>query len=255
MTAIQFTGKILPLSCVVTLDPIPPVSCYMPDSESRVSYRVSIKYSNVTVDCDCTNYDEKRDLIPVFIRAIDVARAPVDLFAFSKGMGFFLVLDAYRNSAGVIHPMVLIDEATAALATSVNSLPPEKMYELLQMLMLEPPFYRVFRDLNRVLTDTHVSAQYSFRAIEGVRHLLSPLEPNKNKSWERLRDVLGIRRSYIDPLTERSFGPRHGDSTHIPGSVQADLVKRAWTIVNRYIEFRLRGGTDPLPTTEFPELT
>jgi hypothetical protein len=254
MKMIQFSGRVLPPSYEITLDPIPQVSCFFPDFNMRVGFRVAVRESIVTVDCYCPEFDPDVHFIPIYIRAIDVARAPIDVFAFGKGLGFFLIIDSMKNSDGTISPLPLMDPSLEALATAITRLSPEKFRELLGQVMLEPALYRLLRDLNRVLTETHVAPQCAFRAIEGIRHLISPNEANKIKSWERLRSLLRISRSYLSLVTDHSIAPRHGQTVHVPGRIQADLVQRAWSITNRYFEFRLRGGIEPLPESEFPTL-
>lgn len=91
------------------------------------------------------------------------------------------------------------------------------------------------------------------RAIEHIRNMIAPDEDRKI-AWQIMRETLNIGQNYLEPLSKASAGPRHGD-------FRTDLLKagdarrRAWRVMNRYLEFRKRGGPDALPLSEFPLLT
>jgi hypothetical protein len=69
-----------------------------------------------------------------------------------------------------------------------------------------------------------------------------------------MRRNLHIDRAYLDFITDQSIGSRHGDPQHIPGGPVTETVRRAWVVMNRYLEYRKRGN-GPLTAPEFPLLT
>jgi hypothetical protein len=58
---------------------------------------------------------------------------------------------------------------------------------------------------------------------------------------------------YLKFVTDQLAPPRHGDLTHIPGTITREVAARAWTVFNRCREYRKR-GSQPLPSSEFPIL-
>jgi hypothetical protein len=69
-----------------------------------------------------------------------------------------------------------------------------------------------------------------------------------------MRENLRVDRSYLQLITDQSKAPRHGDVQAIEALVTEEVAKRCWTIMNRYFEFKKRGGS-PLPLSEYPLLT
>jgi hypothetical protein len=86
-----------------------------------------------------------------------------------------------------------------------------------------------------------------------LRHIVSPSTP-KGQAWRHLRDALNISEPYLKLITDVSTGPRHGDPTHIPGDMTVEITRRAWTIMNRFFEYKKRNA-GALPLIEFPLLS
>jgi hypothetical protein len=91
------------------------------------------------------------------------------------------------------------------------------------------------------------------RAIEALAQIISPGERNDNKRWIKLRDALNLSKPYLMVITEHSKGPRHGNYFEPRTVPDEDIRMRAWTIMNRFLEYRKRGAIG-LPLSEFPLL-
>ena len=66
-----------------------------------------------------------------------------------------------------------------------------------------------------------------------------------------MRSNLNVDEKYLKFVTGLSHGPRHGNrAKRLPERDLAETLNRAWTIMDRYLAFRRRGG-QPLPLTEF----
>jgi hypothetical protein len=87
--------------------------------------------------------------------------------------------------------------------------------------------------------------------IEHIRHIMAPGRDRK-VGWEIMRNTLNIDKDYLESVSKTSVGPRHGDFS--PEFLNSNARIRAWTVMNRYLEFRKRGGKDALPLSEFPLL-
>jgi hypothetical protein len=92
------------------------------------------------------------------------------------------------------------------------------------------------------------------RAVEGIRELMSKPNSNTKQAWQHFRDTLRLDRTYVDPITDISKDSRHGKFVHIHGDEENEIIPRSWRIMDRFFEFRKRGGVDSLPVERFPIL-
>jgi hypothetical protein len=200
---------------------------------------------------DLNQFDSAIHLTPIAMRAHDVARAAVDLVCFATGNGYTFVLETWTDLSGVIRPVAPQQPALAALSTSIAA--PADFHKVLRLVVTDPPLFMALRDLIEAITQWHRAPTSAARAVEAMRHSMTPNQERK-KQWENFCRNLQLERSYIEPITDTSTGPRHGDPEHIPGQITTDVATRAWTIMNRYLEFKKRGGDGPLASSEFPIL-
>jgi hypothetical protein len=68
-----------------------------------------------------------------------------------------------------------------------------------------------------------------------------------------LQRALQATQESIQPITDASRGPRHGDLAYIPGEITSDITRRSWILMNRFLEYKRRGDK-PLPAEEFAVL-
>ena len=84
-------------------------------------------------------------------------------------------------------------------------------------------------------------------------NLIATPDMPRKKAWAKFRESLRIDENYILLITDYSKAARHGNREYVPGPIAGEIVRRAWAIMNRFFEFRMRGN-QPLPITEFPVL-
>jgi hypothetical protein len=216
-----------------------------------LSFDIQITEGNVTVDCETNRFVEKTDFIQIYRRALDLSRAAVDLFAFSTGSGVTVFLEKFTKPDSTITDILPGDPSLHPLSTSIVSGAGD-FEMLLGILLTEPTLFRALRDLIEAITLPHVGAMSAARAMEGLRHLLAPKKDRK-QGWVIMSKALNISDAYLRVITTQSIGPRHADPTFIPGTITTDVVRKAWTIMNRYFEYRKRGRKS-LPLSDFPSL-
>jgi hypothetical protein len=68
-----------------------------------------------------------------------------------------------------------------------------------------------------------------------------------------LQAILNSSERYLEPLSEESRGPRHGNYFEQASTDDDVLRERAWTLMNRFIGYLKRDKTK-LPDSEFPRL-
>jgi hypothetical protein len=213
---------------------------------------VQIQNNAVVIEVDLEYFDPKH-FTNLVMRAYDTVRGAVDLLSFTNGTGFTFLLETWTDPEGATKPLAAVQPELAALSTSVAT--PANFSDVLRIVVTDPPLFMALRDLIEAITQWHQAPITAARAIERLRHSVAPNETVRKKQWDKLGDVLQLHENYTKIIRETSIGPRHGDPTHIPGTIISEVALRAWVIMNRYLEFRKRGGTNPLPASEFPLLT
>lgn len=258
MPKLQILGRTLPSTAIVNTSGLPETNWKALDLDLDMTFRMQIVNSVVSVDIQINKWDASEDLTPVYMRALDIARAAVDLCSFRDGIGLTVVLETLVGPDGTRSELLLQQSELAGLASSLqNKTPPatadqNNFDKVLRHVLTNPQLIRALHDLTEVLSQTHISPIACGRAMEGIRHFIAPgLE--RKKGWAKMNETLRIDRAYLDLITDTSIGPRHADPAHISGVICIDICKRAWVIMDRFFEYLKRGG-HPLPESEFPTL-
>jgi hypothetical protein len=253
MPTVELTGKVLPSVMNIAVNDIPPVNWTAAEIGLTMCFALRIENSTVSVKCKLNRFNDA-DIHPIYIRALDLARGAVDLVAFAAGVGLTVTLDTFINPDGGSTPILLKDDRLSTLCTAFRINAPDGAFvHVLTLVLKEPSLFMALNDLITAITLPHHAPTNCARAIERLRNLIAPNRSRKN-GWSDLRQSLQIDRNYLEFITTHSEGPRHGDPTHIPGTVTTEVTRRSWVIMNRFLEFRKRGGS-PLSISEFPMLT
>jgi hypothetical protein len=213
---------------------------------------LAIQNNLVTIDIDGQRFED-RYFTALAMRAYDTARATVDLLCFATGNGLTFLLETWIDPNGITRPVASIQPALGELATAVNG--GSNFNDALWILLSDPLLFIALRGLIDGITQWHQAPITAARSIERLRNLVMPGEKDRRKQWKKLGEVLQLAETYTKLIRDTSIGPRHGDPTHIPGAITTEVATRAWIIMNRYFEFRKRGGVNPLPASDFPLLT
>lgn len=110
---------------------------------------------------------------------------------------------------------------------------------------------RALSDVAAMLTWGHYTPIAAGRVAESILRMLTG--GRSPADWEKMRAILRIDRAYIQLLTDRAVAPRHGHREYVDGATNRTLAERAWTLMNRYLAYRL-GGNKELPPQSFPVL-
>lgn len=256
MPRIRFTGRVLPAAFHISIDNLPSVAWR--DEElvqlgiGEPTCHTKIQNSIVTADCEVNQFEKEKHLMPLYMRALDLVRVPVNLMSVGTGTGLSVILDQLIEPNGNATALAPEQPTLAALVPSISAT--TAGYDaVLRLVIPEYPILHVLHDLAEAITQTHVAPTNCGRAIDGLRHAIAP-SVSRDEQWKSLRDNLRVEKAYLRIITDLSTGPRHADPTHIPGPVVKDVVERTWIVMNRYFEF-LKRGKQPLPETEFPILS
>lgn len=251
MLTVHFHGQVLPRPAQISVSNIPLVSWTVPEHDLELHYTLTIKQSVVHVIVTANKFDTKEHLVALYMRALDLTRSAVDLIGFVKGMGLVVHLDRFVDSDGKSMELVFNDESLVPLCTAYQI--DDGFSEMLSILLASHPIAAQLRNLIESITIPHVSLVNCARAVEGLRQIMAPAESNDSSAWKLMRDALNVDEAYLKLITGKSKGPRHGGTSHVPGTVTSEVTKRAWNVMNRFLEYKKRNDT-PLPQSEFPML-
>jgi hypothetical protein len=250
MQIIRFLGEVIPR--------VPSVTLPVPISARRVSIvhsglemvnSCSIRDSQIEVVCRVIAGRWQDDFVHVLARAIDLPRTIVDLIAFKQGRGLEVHIDRFIDEQGVLHTLGTEVDGLAELCTAYG------LAHLDDVLDLVLPTHRLafaLHDLSVAATHTHDTRVRCGRAIDALRVLIAPGLP-PNKGWPLVHDALKVDKEYLSFITGHSQGVRHGDHDDYDSADSTVLLRRSWTVMNRYLEY-LKRGRKPLPESEFPLL-
>ena len=249
MPRFEFRGRVRPEALPLSVD-------YAPTYERQenhpdipnAAYTVRVTEGRVTVVAETLTEDvQGPDFL--FIPALDFAGSLVQAAGFSMGVPFDVVFDEVELPDGRVQPVVFRDRRLAELCTVIAD---EATFEAVaHLVMTDLALGQALSDLLQSLARPHYSPISCGRVADSlVRMIAGGKGP---KEWAQMREVLRVDEAYVKLLTDQSKPHRHGDRITVEAVVTQELAARAWTMMNRYIAFRLGGGS-PLTDPEFPLL-
>lgn len=252
MTILHLTGRVLPEHPRITYT-FPRMIFGVPD-QLHLHYELAIEESEVklTVEIETTSLPQE-----VLLAAITVAvRQLINLVGFKYGIGFWVHLEAFSGPSGKTY----LTQDPAPLPDASHLRKGGYSDELFNILS-DWNVSLALNDLLQTLREPTYVAVNSARAVEGLRYAIAPdlsaLAADKRDKalWEAFHKALRTTPSYVRVITDAARNPRHGN--RIPDGetteVNTEIARRAWAIMYRYVDFRMRGNT--LPEGEFPILT
>ena len=249
MLTVHFLGKVFPEELQVSVGHTPIIKWEDVEIGLTMEFTCRIVKSRIDVECKLNRFTAE-DFVPAYMRALDLCRASVDVIAFAKGCGLTVYLDTFVGPNGVKSIIAFKDDRLPPLCTAFTLT--EGVDKIHNMVLQEPGLFMALNDLIVAITLPHVSPVNCARAMERLRHLIASPGSSDKRAWQQMRDTLQIDKPYLRFITKHSTDPRHGRPVRIPGAVTNEVIRRAWIIMNRYLEYRKRTG--PLPEKDFPLL-
>jgi hypothetical protein len=256
MPTVHFLGKVVPSNHYsTTMWDLPEVTYGSPDLNLQVSATVQIQGSAVDVKCEVNRWDSLA-MTHVHKVAYDLARTAVNFVCFATGLNLVVFFDELIDPDGNKTGFIIHHPALGALCTCYTlgeHAAVTEMGTIIKLVIAEPQLFLALDDLITAGGHHHLLTVNSARAIEGLRHAMCGNAGDRNDQWKQFRTNLNLSLDYLMLITGTSASGRHGDGQYIPGTVTEEIMKRSWTIMNRFLEFKKRGG-QPLPLSEFPVL-
>jgi hypothetical protein len=254
MPKVQFLGRVLPQAISVSLPGH--VVLWKDDANKtglEATFRVQIAGSIVNVETETNRYSIA-DVSELYKQACEITRASVNLVMFAIGHELFVYIDTLIDPDGL--PFVMVgrhDPALAKYCTAFSLSEADAFHKMRIMVTDNHVLSKAFDDLADILrSPQHVAPVNCARVIDGIRTLISP-HLEKSAAWRAMQEALNIDKDFQQWISKQSEGPRHADPTYIPGSTCAEIARRTWEIMNRYLEYRKRGN-QRLTGPDFPLL-
>jgi hypothetical protein len=248
---IHFLGSILPEITGLTVHHHVKTTWPIPELEITPLFEVEVADSKIDVKREVSTYDPDRHFMALFTRAQDLCRVDANISAFATGFGIRAILSSVVEPGGVERPLLIHYERLAELCTASKLDRGFNEAHLLVINNIRVNF--ILNDLINALMVPHSQAINCARVMDGIKHYIAPDEKYDKNSWRRMQNTLNIDESYIKKITDASRDARRGK---IPVLTNQDpILERSGAIMNRFIEYLKRGGSQPLPIAEFPSLT
>ena len=201
---------------------------------------VTIAVSQVTAVFEAEN--EVSDLNTLKNYVADAVRVEVDTLGYLNGCGYEVEI-VQLIPAEATTPLVF-GVGIPALGSDSSELP-SRFLEIMQVFQDPRGSYlqRCFADLREAIRSPKDTGFFCYRGIEALRQffvLESGAKGHKN-SWDELRQALGVERATIDYVKDFADPVRHGAAKPIADHERAEVFRKTWAVVARFIEFAKRG--------------
>lgn len=245
MPNVKFLGVVLP-SRGLQLHNLHPLG-FRYASGLTADFRVDVRDSKITVDCELNRYDQS-EFEMLHLHVFHIVRALVDVVAFTSGNGYTTTLQDFIDPDGTPLRIQAQDLSLANICTITP-------IDLLS-LVIDFEVSEILHTLTSTLQQPYLWPVNSARAIEAMARLVVPNEQNPKRRWTEFRAALRISAPYLQLISQVSTEPRHGNLQELlrPDPMYYQVRQRAWTVMNRFLEFRKRGSLQALPAAEFQEL-
>ncbi len=253
MPAVSLTGLILPRGLNLNISPTSTFTAKNLPNGLSMTCAVAVQKSDVVVDCELNQFEPRRDLIHVWTHGSYIARTLLSVHGFARGCGLSVVLDGIIDVDGKLKPVLPLDFELAALCSAFSLKSDEK--SISELVASDKNLALALTDIVQANSNSFAIPVNCGRAIEALRQYFYLPEHKKERepSWQKMNGSLNLTRDYVGYIMSRSVGPRHGSTEGFDGDVTMEILRRTWTITNRYISFR-RASDTPLSPDAFPTL-
>ncbi len=251
MTTVRFAGRVVPPNLKLQVE----ANSQRQDNDLNylMTYHITIDDAVITADCDVEDYSRDK-ILRMLLGAIDITQGIVDIASFRLGAHFVVYFEGFQEPHGPVVPFRTGQPELAELCTAYE-IDDQSFVDIMRLVFSEPDFAFALRDLIDGTSAPRKIVPLCARSVETIRHMIRPSQTDqqRKRAWVSLQDVLNVTRAYREKITVESRGPRHGIYEAVPAELTQEIAQRAWTLMNRFIEFRKRGN-NLLPLDEFPLL-
>jgi hypothetical protein len=251
---IRFIGHVFPRGVLLNAE-LPDLDWIYQEGNATFSFKTKINNSTINVECSVETYRDNF-FNEAYKRAIDLTRTACGLATFALGEGFVCVLEFVIMPNGVPVTLRFNDPNLSGLTKSYSLNPTSENYakfqQIAQLIVTDPKLLATLHDLTEVVAIPHLGAVNAGRVVDSIRRQMFPSLKDA-PAWQAMQRELNVSREYQEYISRVSKGPRHGERMFVSGQISQEVVRRAWVIFDRFLEY-LRRGSIRLTDPEFPEL-
>jgi len=248
MQTIRFRGRVLPEPAEISINSAPTVHWKVDEWQFAIETVCRIEKSKIDVTCHLPNWRSEY-FDEVYRRAFDLCRAMVDVVGFKMTWGLTVIFDTFETPDGNITSLLLRAPQLEQLCTAFSL---EQGFDAVCRHVLQRPLlFMAMRELITAISLPHVAPVECARAIDRLKNLIATPGSKDKAAWQQLRDTLRINETYLKYISDASANPRHGQPGHTSGIITTEATRRAWVVMNRYLEYLVR-GEQPLDPVAFP---
>jgi hypothetical protein len=256
MPTIHYLGDVVPSNHIkLTATGMPQPHYHSTEFGIDADINVSIIDSIVDVTCTMSRYEPSH--FPHLHKiAFDMARATVHLYTFASGNTLAVIFNWFIDVDGTKRPLLIQHQQLAQFCKAFSLTPGPGEWGIGEAANVVFSDHMVFTALDHLVgavshhSETVVNCA---RAIETLRTAVALPGASRKDAWEQFRTALNIDKKFLKLVTDTSTNGRHGQETFIPGEVTGEIIRRAWIVMNRFLEFRKK-GSQPLSSLDFPLL-
>lgn len=216
------------------------------DPHGAAHMRLEVRDGWFRLDVLASSYD---DCSYCIAKSHEYLMAIIAAHGFAEARGFQVVMESFEADGAE----QFFSWGDPAIRSHIASLSlPQGFAEMLvdaSLKNFELSF--AIQDLITAIRTSNYCEIASGRAVEVVRtQFPAPTEP---AAWELMRKHLNLTKEYLQFVTHKSQSPRHGRRLSSADGSGMEVMKRAWTVVCRYVEYARR-GEGPLKEPEFMKL-
>jgi hypothetical protein len=252
MPVVKLIGEVFPRGYELSITTIPSAQWKSDELGLDLQFVMTLQKSKIEMSVHCNRYSEE-DRHQIYLVAYDVARTAVEIVAFKMGVAFSVIFSKSITPDGIERNVIM---EYPWLAEECTSFDPANLIDFIavyQMAISDHGVYAAFNDLIGAISFPHIGVMNCARAIDGIKHLVTPSAKSKEDGWQNMRRELQLDRNYLTLITANSTEHRHGKRVSISGDIGREVLTRSWVIMNRFIEYKKR-GSKMLPQSEFPIL-
>jgi hypothetical protein len=251
MTEYTFHGRLLPEVRRLQLPWNPRFKYSDPRSGLNAEFEIQIHASMIHVRCSTETPDSDAQYSEIMVRSFQFCSTLAHVITFCTGWALQVIIDSgFAN--GKLRPIALSERRAVACCQSFSI--DRDLEEVADLALNDLSLAFALGDLAAGVGQLNYSSVAAGRALDTLRHAISGPDMGTAKGWELLRDTLHVSESYAKSITEASAKPRHGERGKVEGANELAVLLRAWTVVDRFIEFKKRGGKEALPLSSYPTL-
>ena len=239
MKTIIFEGSVLPDALPLTLDYQPTIirreTEESLDAEFEVivfagKFRTKVSVPVVTEDA----------ILELYTPAWTVTEGLVHSAGFLAGVPYTVTIERVLTNDGQVRQFQLADSSLA----DAHGLSAETLEKLADLAMLDLRVKLLLSDALKMLGVSDYAPISCGRIADGIARLIAP-ELKDGARRQQTREILRVDEPFLRSLTNVSKGSRHADREYVPADMNHLTAHRAWTLIGRFLRFRLEGPLDP----------